>query len=64
MALQIGSKHPHLSLAKMLSGANASRISGYKLKPEDSVQQCYMPCGRRNNNSPVTGELGDQIVCY
>jgi predicted Zn-dependent protease len=21
---------------------------------EDSMQQCYMPCGRRNNNSPAT----------
>jgi hypothetical protein len=38
----------------MLSGANAFRISGYKLKPEDRMQQCYMPCGRRNNNSPAT----------
>jgi hypothetical protein len=44
-----------LSLAKMRSGANAFRISGYKLKPEDRMQQCYMPCGRRNNNSPATG---------
>ena len=34
----------NLSLAKMLSGANAFRISGYKLKPEDRMQQCYMPC--------------------
>ncbi len=23
-------------------------------KPEDSMQQCYMPFGRRNNNSPAT----------
>jgi hypothetical protein len=43
-----------LSLAKMLSGANAFKISGYKLKPEDRMQ-CYMPCRRRNNNSPATG---------
>jgi hypothetical protein len=39
----------------MLFGANAFRISGHKLKTEDSMQQCYMPCGRRNNNSPATG---------
>jgi len=44
-----------LSLAKMPSGANTFRISGYKLKPEDRMQQCYMPCGRRNNNSPASG---------
>jgi hypothetical protein len=43
----------------MLSGANAFRISGYKLKPEDRMQQCYMPCGRRNNNSPATGMILD-----
>ena len=35
-----------LSLAKMLSGANAFRISGYKLKPEDRMQQCYMHAAR------------------
>jgi len=29
-----------MSLAIMLSGANAFRISGYKLKPEDRMQQC------------------------
>ena len=29
-----------LSLAIMLSGANAVRTSGYKLKPEDRMQQC------------------------
>jgi hypothetical protein len=39
----------------MLFGANAFRISGHKLKTEDSMQQCYMPCGRLNNNSPATG---------
>jgi hypothetical protein len=38
----------------MLSGANAFRISGYKLKLEDRMQQCYLPCGTRNNNSPAT----------
>jgi hypothetical protein len=43
-----------LSLAKMLSGANAFRITGHKLKPEDGMQQCYMPGGGRSNNSPPT----------
>jgi hypothetical protein len=30
----------------MPTGANAFRISGYKLQPEDRKQQCYMPFGR------------------
>jgi len=50
-------KYVALSLTKMLSDASAFRISGHKLKPEDNMQQCYMPCGRRNNNSPATGAL-------
>ena len=36
-------KYVALSLTKMLSDANAFRISGHQLKPEDNMQQCYMP---------------------
>jgi hypothetical protein len=38
-----------LSLAKMLSGANAFRISGYKLKPEDRMQNSV--------TCPAAGEI-------
>jgi hypothetical protein len=47
----------------MLSGTNAFRISDHHQlnprQPEDGMQQCYMPCGRRNNNSPATRWVND-----
>src|SRR5205814_2357706 len=49
-----------LSLAKMLSGANAFRISDHQLKSELTRIQCNnVTClaAGRNNNSPATPSL-------
>ena len=34
----------------------SATTNSIRAKPEDRMQQCYMPCGRRNNNSPATGD--------
>src|SRR5580658_5041081 len=46
-----------LSLPKMLSGANALKISNLQLNPgrPGDRMQCYMASSRRINNSPATG---------
>jgi hypothetical protein len=50
----------------MLSGANAFRISDHQLnprEPEDKMQQCYMPCGKRKITIRQP-QAGNRTICF